>query len=92
MSNKNEVGLLEIISEEEGNFLRLQFDDLDEPMLLFVAEADYEKLEEMVDNPDCTWQDFREELFELLEHSGHPEEHELGKDKVLQIQDKIAGN
>ena len=90
MSEKDKKGLLEIIPEEGGNFLRLQFDDLQEPLLLFVADADYEGLEKMAADPDQSWEDFREELFSLLEHSGHREEHELSKDKVLQIQKMIT--
>ncbi len=86
----SEKGLLEIIPEEGGKFLQLQFDDLDQPLLLFVADADFEGLVRMAENSDRTWQDFREELFSLLEHSGHLEEHELSKDKVLQIQKMIT--
>lgn len=77
-------------SEFDGYFLEIEFDGEDETTLLFVAEKDFESLKNMAENDDASWDDFRNELMELLEHSGHDEDHELGEESTREIRDIIA--
>lgn len=78
-------------SEFDGYFLEIEFDGEDETTLLFVAEKDFESLKNMAEKDDASWDDFRDELMELLEHSGHDEDHELGEETTEEIRDIIAG-
>ncbi len=80
---------IEIIPEEGGYFLKFIFDDEQDSTLIFIADQDFESLQEMADNPEKDWEDFRNEFFLLVEHTGHDQEHELSKATTRRLQEKI---
>ena len=73
--------------EENGVFCRILFDDLDQPLLLFIADQDYEVLLDMAQKEEATLGKFREELFTLVEHSGHDEDHRLNDQTTAEIRE-----
>lgn len=77
--------------EDGGVFLRIPFEGEAEPTLLFVAEQDFEGLLEIARDPDRAWTELRDELFELLEHSGHDREHVLGRERTEALRERLRG-
>jgi hypothetical protein len=77
-------------SEFDGFFLEITFDGEDDATMLFVADKDFESLKEMARDEEADWEDFKNELMELLEHSGHEEDHELSESTTEEIRDVIA--
>lgn len=75
--------------DKNGVFCRILFDDLDHPLLLFIADQDYETLRSMAEKQDVDWKKFRSELFTLVEHSGHKDKHELSEQTVRDIREAI---
>ena len=71
--------------EDRGYFVELTFDREEDPTVVFVADRDFLGLENMAEDSDADWESFREELFELLEHSGHREDHELGEQTTREV-------
>jgi len=77
-------------TEENGVFCRILFDDLDHPLLLFIVDQDYEVLLDMAEKEDVGWEEFRNELFTLVEHSGHDQEHTLTEQTVAEIRECLS--
>jgi len=76
-------------SEFDGYFCEIQFDNEEDTTMLFVAEKDFESLRDMAGDEDSDWEDFKNELMTLLEHSGHDREHELGEETANEIRDVL---
>ena len=77
-------------SEFDGYFLEIEFDGEDDKTMLFVAEKDFESLKSMAAKEEASWEDFRNELMELLEHSGHDEDHELGEETAREMRSILS--
>lgn len=75
--------------EDRGVFLRIPFEGESDATVLFVADRDFENLVEMAEDPAGDWTDLREELFELLEHSGHDREHRLGRERTEALRERL---
>lgn len=80
----------EIIPEEEGYFFKIPFDGESDTTLIFVAERDFSEFKEMAADSDDSWEDFRDELFELVEHTGHDEEHSLSRETTGAIRQAVS--
>jgi hypothetical protein len=50
-----------------------------------VADQDFETLKELIEDADTEWTEVRDELQELLDHSGHPEDHTFDQELVENI-------
>ncbi|MFP4686920.1 MAG: hypothetical protein ACLFN5_02285 [bacterium] len=83
--------LLEIIPEEGGYFLNLIFDGEEKATLFFVAERDFESLLRLANSPDKGWKELRNELFVLLEHTGHKKQHNLSEETTEKIKQVLQG-
>lgn len=76
--------------EARGFFLHLPFEGEEDRTVLYVAHKDFDSLQGIIENPDTSWEDFREEIFSLLEHSGHDQDHELSRSATEEIMDLVA--
>lgn len=76
--------------EERGFFLTLPFPDEDSPTVLYVADKDFETLKDLAENTETSWRDLRDELQELLDHSGHEENHTFSRAFIKEISDLLA--
>lgn len=90
MTDENSSREIELTPQEEGIFVNLVFDGEQESTVIFVADQDFEQLQEMAENPEKNWEDFRNEFLELVEHTGHDQDHELGEATTLRLQEKIS--
>ncbi|MFB6347570.1 MAG: hypothetical protein ABEK50_17780 [bacterium] len=75
--------------EGRGFFLHIPFEEEDSPTVLYVAHKDFESLQGLIENPDASWEEFREEIFSLLEHSGHEGDHELSQSTTQQLMELV---
>lgn len=75
--------------EDRGYFLELTFDGEEEPTVLFVADRDFDSLKSLAEDNQENWMELRDEIFELLEHSGHENEHQLGKDLTNRLRETL---
>lgn len=75
--------------EERGFFVHIPFEDEDKPTVLYVAHKDFQSLQGLIENPDASWEEFREEVFSLLEHSGHDGDHKLSRSTTEQLMDLV---
>lgn len=75
--------------EDRGVFLGIPFEGETDPTVLFVAARDFEQLVEMAEDPGKGWTELRDELFELLEHSGHDREHRLGRERTEALRERL---
>lgn len=76
--------------EERGFFVHIPFEDDDKPTVLYVAHKDFQSLQGLIENPDASWEEFRKEVFSLLEHSGHEEDHELSRTTTERLMELVA--
>lgn len=75
--------------EKRGFFLTIPFEGEENPTVLYVADRDFENLKELLDSEDHDWTDLRDEIQELLDHSGHEGEHEFTESLVRAIADTL---
>jgi len=75
--------------EERGFFLTIPFSDEDDSTVLYVADQDFETLKELLDDADTSWQEFRDEIIELLDHSGHAGDHNFSRELVENLMDVV---
>ncbi len=71
--------------EERGFFLHIPFPEKDNPTVLYVADRDFENLHGIIDDEDQDWTDFRDEVIELLEHSGHECDYDFTESLVREL-------
>lgn len=71
--------------DQRGFFLTIPFEGEENPTVLYVADKDFENLKELLDGGDSDWTDVRDEIQELLDHSGHEGEHEFTESLVKAI-------
>ncbi len=71
--------------EDRGFFLTLPFPGDENPTLLYVADQDFETLKDLVEGGDPEWIEVRDELQELLDHSGHDEDHTFDEELIEEI-------
>lgn len=71
--------------EQRGFFLTIPFEGEENPTVLYVADKDFENLKEMLESDDTDWTDLRDEIQELLDHSGHAGEHEFTESLVTDL-------
>lgn len=77
--------------EQRGFFLHIPFADEESPTVLYIAHKDFASLQKLIENPDTSWENFRQELFSLLEHSGHEKDHELPEETTREIISLVDG-
>jgi DNA-binding ferritin-like protein len=75
--------------EQRGFFLHIPFPGEENPTVLYVADRDFENLHEIVDDDEKDWTDFRDEVQELLDHSGHEGDHEFSESLTHSLMDVI---
>lgn len=63
--------------DQRGFFLHIPFPREENTTVLYVADRDFENLHEIIDDEDQELSDFRDEIQELLDHSGHEGEHDF---------------
>lgn len=88
LSNQNPEPKLEAF-EKRGYFVHIPFEGEDTPTVLYVAHKDFESLQGLIENPDSDWEAFRDEIFSLLEHSGHEGEHTLTESTTRELMDLV---
>jgi len=71
--------------EERGFFLSIPFPGENSPTVLYVADRDFENLHDIVEDEDNDWTDLRDEIRELLDHSGHEGDHEFTESLVRSL-------
>lgn len=72
--------------EERGFFLTIPFPGEKDPTVLYVADKDFLNLKELVGkDKDTSIDEFRDELQELLDHSGHNESHSFSEPLVKEL-------
>jgi len=87
----SDVSFETIPYEDGGVFLRVPFEGEPDSTLLFVAERDFAGLLELARDPDADWTDLRDEVFSLLEHSGHDQSHRLGPERTRALRRHLRG-
>lgn len=76
--------------EERGFFLEIPFPDENSVTVLYIADKDFVKLKDLTEDSDSGWEPIRDELCELLEHSGHDEDHTFTESLVENISEVIG--